>query len=179
MLNWLAKRAKRKRNAHDIYGSIVTLSRAPALYTELAVPDELEARFEVLMLHVFLFVDRMQRDEEDLRPLAQDVVDLFFADLDTTSREVGVGDMVVPKKMRNLAAVYHDRMTQYGTAIKADDRQGLSKEFKQTVYHDDESAERHAAMLSDYAWNLMQELADTPLGKLRFIHERFGGQQGK
>ncbi len=178
MLNWLSRRAKRKRNAHDIYGSIVTLSRSPALYTELAVPDTLEARFEVLMLHVFLFVGRIQNDEEDARPLAQEVVDLFFADLDTTSRELGVGDMVVPKKMRNLAGVYHERMTQYGSALKADDRSDLSKEFKQIVYHDDESAERHAAMLSDYAWNLMQELSGTPLGKLSSVHERFGAQKG-
>ncbi|MDA7948300.1 MAG: ubiquinol-cytochrome C chaperone [Hyphomicrobiaceae bacterium] len=177
MLNWLTKRARRKRNAHDIYGSIVALSRSPALYTQFGIPDTLEARFEALLLHVILFVSRVRHSDEDAEPMAQEIVDLFFADLDTTSRELGVGDLTVPKKMRKLATVYQDRIAQYGNAIVAEDRDDLSKEFKQIVYHDDESAERHATMLADYARNLMRELMQTPLEELRCVHERINEQQ--
>ena len=178
MLNWLAKRARRKRNAHEIYGSIVALSRSPELYTQLRVPDTLEGRFEILVLHVFLFVGRMHAEGDEAKPLAQEIVDLLFADLDTTSRESGVGDLVVPKKMRNLAAVYQERIAQYGNAVGADDRDGLSKEFKQIVYDNGESAEQSAAMLSDYAMNLMRDLARTPLAELHLVHERIEETQG-
>ncbi len=177
MLNWLAKRARRKRNAHDIYGSIVALSRSPVLYTEFGVPDTLEGRFEILVLHVVLFVSRIRADHEDAKPLAQEVVDLLFADLDTTSRETGVGDIVVPKKMRKLATVYQERVVQYGDALGAADRDALSKEFKEIVYDNDESAEQSAAKLSDYARNLMRELAQTPLEELPLVHERINETQ--
>ncbi|MFQ5626702.1 MAG: ubiquinol-cytochrome C chaperone family protein, partial [Methyloligellaceae bacterium] len=88
MLNWIARRARAKRNAHDLYGSIVALSRTPAIYDTLNVPDTAEGRFEILVLHIFVCLERMNGKAA---LLAQDIVNLFFADMDTTSRELGVG----------------------------------------------------------------------------------------
>ena len=179
MLNWLAKRATRKRNAHNLYGSIVALSRSPTLYTEFGVPDTLEARFEILVLHMFIFIERMQRSGEETQELTQDVVDLFFADMDTTSREAGVGDLAVPKKMRKLAAVFQERMREYNQAANTPDRKAITKEFKQNIYHGDESVRGQAAKLSAYAWDLRSELAKIPISDLQFAHECRTGKNGQ
>ena len=176
MLNWLAKRSRRKRNAHNLYGSIVALSRSPILYTELGVPDTLETRFEILVMHMFIFINRMQGSGEDEQELAQEIVDLFFADMDTTSREAGVGDLAVPKRMRKLAAVFQERMTQYNQAINTSNREAITREFKQNIYHGNESVGRHAAGLSEYVWTLKSELAQMPTNELQFAHERLTGK---
>ena len=178
MLGWLAKRARRKRNAHDLYGSIVALSRSPIPYTEFGVPDTLEARFEVLVLHMFIFIERLQAAGEDTSDLSQEIVDLFFADMDTTSREAGVGDLAIPKKMRKLAAVFQERMTRYRQAVDASDREVITREFMENIYQGHESAEGNAAKLAEYAWNLRAELAQVNMNELQFAHERDTGKNG-
>jgi cytochrome b pre-mRNA-processing protein 3 len=53
MFSWITSRTRRRRNAQKIYGSIVALSRTPALYSDYGVPDTVEGRFEILVLHMF------------------------------------------------------------------------------------------------------------------------------
>ena len=179
ILNWIAKRKQRKRNAHNLYGSIVALSRSPVLYSDLCVPDTLEGRFELLVLHVFVFLDRLRSAGVETRPLAQEVVDLFFKDMDTTSREVGVGDMVVPKKMRKLAVVFGERMAEYTTAISTSEGKILAKEIEENIFFDDGSGAEHAALLAKYVLNLNTELAKTPVEDLEQVHGRLAGIQGQ
>ena len=117
MLDWLARRRSRKRTAQNLYGSIVALARQPALYEGTGVPDTVEGRFEILILHIFIFLERLRREGEGSAGLAQSLVDEFFADMDTTNRELGVGDLSVPRKMHHLAAVYAQRLRGYSEAI--------------------------------------------------------------
>ena len=79
MLSWIARRARRRRNAHDLYGSIVALSRSPVLYAELGVPDSVEGRFEILTFHLFTCLDRIAQFSGANIYLAQDLVDVFSA----------------------------------------------------------------------------------------------------
>jgi len=178
ILDWISKRKQRKRNAHNLYGSIVALSRSPVLYSDLCVPDTLEGRFELLVLHVFVFLDRLRSAGVETRPLAQEVVDLFFKDMDTTSREVGVGDLVVPKKMRKLAVVFGERMAEYENAMSHSDSSILAKELEQNIFFDDGSGTEHAALLAKYVLGLTSALAQTPIGDLGQVHSRLAGIQG-
>jgi cytochrome b pre-mRNA-processing protein 3 len=118
MLEWLARRRTRKRTAQNLYGSIVALSRRDKLYAEYGVPDTVEGRFEILVIHMFLILDRLRRDGAQSKPIAQELVDAFFADMDTTIRQLGVGDFSVPKKMRHLAAVFDQRLHSYRSAAE-------------------------------------------------------------
>ena len=127
MLDWLAQRRKRKRTAQNLYGSIVALSRRPELYVVIGVPDTVEGRFEILVIHMFLLLDRLRREGEQCKPLAQELVDEFFSDMDTTSRQLGVGDFSVPKKMRRLATIFDQRLHAYRAAIEGTPRGRLLK----------------------------------------------------
>lgn len=151
MLTSIARRATRKRNAQNLYGSIVTLSRAPALYTDFNVPDTLECRFEILVLHMFVYLERLSgTDSQEERALAQEIVDRFFADMDATSRELGVGDMAVPKKMRSVAAVFAERMAAYRETVKDQARKALSDELRQNIFTEAEQAADRADKLARY-----------------------------
>jgi cytochrome b pre-mRNA-processing protein 3 len=163
MLSWLTRRAERKANAHNLYGSIVALSRSPAIYDTLKVPDTIEGRFEIMLLHMFATLERLNGEAPSL---AQDIVNKFFADMDTTSRELGVGDMVVPKKMRGLASIFETRMKAYESAVADSNKKTLSKELHDTIFNGEEGSSDSALGLVKYLMQLRKKLAKIPLAEL-------------
>ena len=171
MFSWITARTRRKRNAHNFYGSIVALSRAPALYSEFGVPDTVEGRFEILVLHVFAALERLGGENGAQGKLNQDLVNLFFADMDTTSRELGVGDLAVPKKMRTLAAVFEERLAAYKKAFEDTDMRLLRDEFQQNIFAQKDASHEGAKELVRYAKMLRTKLADTSIEE--FMDEEF------
>lgn len=92
-------------------------SRRSGLYTDLAVPDTVEGRFECLSLHVILVLRRLERLPPPAADVAQDLVNSVFLQLDSSLRELGVGDFGVPKRMKKLGAAFYGRAETYGAAI--------------------------------------------------------------
>jgi cytochrome b pre-mRNA-processing protein 3 len=99
-----------------LYGAIVAQARSPAVYSAFGIPDTLEARFEVLVLHLALVLDRLAADPSG-RDVGQAVFDRFCQDMDDHMREMGVGDLTVPKKMRRLADAFFGRREAYRDAL--------------------------------------------------------------
>lgn len=118
MLEWLTRRKRQRRIARSLYELIVALSRQPELYARIGVPDTVEGRFELLVLHLFLILERLSGADARDAALSQQLVDEFFADMDTTNRELGVGDLAVPKKMRRLVVAYRQRIDDYKIAME-------------------------------------------------------------
>jgi cytochrome b pre-mRNA-processing protein 3 len=97
----------RRRNPSDasrLYGAIVAQARLPVFYQRFGVPDTLEGRFLVLSLHLFVVHHRLKAEGARASDLAQDLADRFTADMETVLREIGVGDLSIPKKVRGVAA---------------------------------------------------------------------------
>lgn len=160
MFNWFTARSRRRRNAQNFYGSIVALSRAPALYCDFNVPDTVEGRFEILVLHMFVALERLGHENGNEEKINQVLVNIFFADMDTTSRELGVGDLKVPKKMRVLAAVFEERIAAYTKAFLENDLQLLRNEFEQNIFIGNTAARNAAKELVGYVQTLRSGLAD-------------------
>jgi len=91
-------------NAAKLYGAIVAQARLPVFYQDLGVPDTLEGRFLMLSLHLFAVLHRLKGEGPAAVGLAQELSDRFSADMETVLREIGVGDLSIPKKVRGLAA---------------------------------------------------------------------------
>lgn len=108
----------RRRNDEpivDLYIAVVAQARAPRFYADLAVPDTIEGRFEMMVVHCGLVVARLGRDPAT-RETGTRLAEIFFDDMDRTLRETGVGDISVPKKVRKLASAFYGRLTAYETA---------------------------------------------------------------
>ncbi|RST87353.1 ubiquinol-cytochrome C chaperone [Aquibium carbonis] len=116
-----------------LYERIVAAARQPVFYSQWNVPDTPLGRFEMLSLHMFLFLHRCRRDEAVLRDLAQELTDDFFTDVDHSLRELGIGDMGVPKRMKKLAKMFYGRAQAYGEAIDAGDLEALSLALSRNV----------------------------------------------
>ncbi len=109
-----------------LYARATAAARAPGLYLALGLPDTLEGRFEALLLHVVLVLRALRRLPPPADDVARDLTDAFFGDLDGTLREMGVGDVAVPKRMTSLAAAFYGRAEAYDRALAAGDRAALA-----------------------------------------------------
>ena len=165
MLKWFGSHRRLGRSAHNLYGSIVTAARQPALFSEYGVPDTVEGRFELLLAHLFLVLERLRREGGSEAALAQNLVDVFFADMDTSVRELGVGDMAVPKKMRNLATVVKERLAAYRVAMDSDDASLLAGLAAETVVSDGPAGA--GASFAAYMRRCQQALERQPVEILR------------
>jgi cytochrome b pre-mRNA-processing protein 3 len=112
-----------------IYGMIVAQAREPQFYLGCNVPDTVNGRLDLLILHLWLVLRRL-RLEADGAGVSQALFDRFCADMDANLREMGVGDLTVPKRMQAFGEAFYGRSTAYDLAIDsgADDlAQALSR----------------------------------------------------
>ncbi len=148
--------ARRNRAiVEDLYQTLVAQTRQPALYERCGIEDTFSGRFEALAIHVFLFLRRC-RGEARLEPVAQEVIDRFITDIDTSIRELGVGDQSVPKRMRKLAGVFYERVRAYEDAFSATDQRAALAAALTGRALDEACPADAAAALASY----MQETAE-------------------
>ena len=128
MLRALRNRAKLRRNAGDIYGAIVSQARHPQFYVNLGIPDTPIGRYDMVVLHLFLVLERLREDGDATEKLQRLLLETFVADMDDSLRELGTGDVVVGKRVRRAAAGFYDRARDYRAAMTESD-QALGRAF--------------------------------------------------
>jgi cytochrome b pre-mRNA-processing protein 3 len=99
-----------------IYGMVVAQAREPAFYAGLNVPDTVEGRFDMLLLHLWMVL-RHLRTTKGGEDLSQALFDRFCEDMDGNLREMGVGDLTVPKRMQAFGEAFYGRTAAYDLAL--------------------------------------------------------------
>jgi len=167
----LFQRGKLRATIPALYGTIVAQARMPCFYRDFAVPDTLEGRFEMIVLHLTLLVERLAEDPA-LRRLGQAVFDHFCQDMDNNLREMGVGDLAVPKRMRKMGEAFYGRAQAYRTALAGADDKALVGALARNVYSGAApplAAAQLAAYMREAAAALgAQESASLAAGVLQF-----------
>jgi len=102
-----------------IYGMIVTQAREPLFYRDFGVPDTVNGRFDLLVLHLWMVLRRLTPIEGGTG-LSQMLFDRFCDDMDGNLREMGVGDLTVPKRMQAFGEAFYGRTAAYDLALSAD-----------------------------------------------------------
>lgn len=123
---------------HGLYSAIVAQSRQPRFYADWGVPDTVTGRFDMITLHLALLFRRL-RGESGTSDFAQAVFDLFFRDMDRSLREMGAGDLAVPKKIQKMGGLFYGLMTAVNEALDRDDLQGLESVLRRNLFEDAES----------------------------------------
>jgi cytochrome b pre-mRNA-processing protein 3 len=108
-----------------IYGMIVTQAREPLFYRDLGVADTVSGRVDVLVLHLWMVLRRL-RSIEGGAGLCQALFDRFCDDMDANLREMGVGDLTVPKRMQAFGEAFYGRSAAYDVAL-TDGREALAQ----------------------------------------------------
>ena len=115
-----------------IYGMIVTQAREPLFYRDLGVPDTVDGRFDLLVLHLWMVLRRLRAVEGAAAALSQALFDRFCEDMDANLREMGVGDLTVPKRMQAFGEAFYGRSAAYDQAV-ADSREGLAQALSKNI----------------------------------------------
>lgn len=103
--------------AAAIYSQLMRQARNPWFYTEAAVPDSLDGRFEILVLHLFGFIEPRKHDDSQSL-LRQALMEFMLDDMDRTLREMGVGDMGVSRRIKQMGNALHGRLQNYAAALQ-------------------------------------------------------------
>ncbi len=119
-----------------LYEAIVASARQPHFYSQWGVPDTPLGRFEMLSLHMFLFLERARASNATLGALAQEVTDEFFKDIDHSLRELGINDVSMPKRMKKLARMFYGRAEAYRAALVGGDAAALAAALARNIRPD-------------------------------------------
>lgn len=111
------RRRRHERTGHELYCAAVAAARAPGFYTELTVPDTLDGRFDLIGLHAFLVIRRLSTLPPPGTEVAQAVFDAMFGDMDFNLREMGVSDLSVGRKVKEMWEAFHGRAMAYQAAL--------------------------------------------------------------
>ena len=110
--------APSRRIIETIYGMIVAQAREPVFYVSYNVPDTVNGRLDLLILHLWLVLRRLRQDAGGAE-VSQALFDRFCADMDANLREMGVGDLTVPKRMQAFGEAFYGRSTAYDLAFES------------------------------------------------------------
>lgn len=164
-----SRRSRRTATIEALYGAIVAQARLPVFYLDYGVPDTVNGRFEMILLHAGLLLDRLSGEAGAARAAGQRVFDRFCQDMDDTLRERGVSDVKVPKEMKRVAEAFYGRQAVYRTALNGADPQALPEALRRNVYVgvSDQGAERMAAYMRAVIDSFRrQDTADLAEGQL-------------
>jgi cytochrome b pre-mRNA-processing protein 3 len=151
---------------HRVYGALVAQARLPVFYADLGVPDTPAGRYDMIVLHAFLLFERLSGSDEE-RQFAQSVFDAMFTELDRSLREMGVGDMSVPKKIKGMAQAFYGRVGAYDAACKAGSIAMMKDAVARNFFADGGAAGEHAAAVADYAFAARDHLAGLSFAEIR------------
>lgn len=134
----LFKSNKYADTAHDLYRAIIKQARLTAFYSDYGVPDTVDGRFDMIVLHAHILFDRLKDGDSKDEELSQAVFDLMFFDMDQNLREMGIGDVGVAKRIKAMAEAFYGRATAYADALKKDDDVDLSSAMKRNLFRKSE-----------------------------------------
>lgn len=164
MIRWLMLRRNRaqavRQSVSRIYDGIVAQSRRIEFYRDLAVPDSLDGRFDMLVLHMVLVQRRLKGESRDAARFAQALFDHMFVDMDESLREIGVGDMSVGKRVKQMGAAFYGRLEAYEAGLAG---HTLEDALARNVYRGAVPDHDTVRRLADYVRSAERLLATQPV----------------
>ncbi|HVO14975.1 MAG TPA: ubiquinol-cytochrome C chaperone family protein [Alphaproteobacteria bacterium] len=159
MLARLARRRDRTEAAHALYLALVRQAREPAFYSSCGVPDSLEGRFDMIVLHAFLIMRRLRGEGEAGVALAQALFDVMFSDMDQNLRELGVGDLAVGRRVKTMARGFYGRVKAYDEGLEQAGDAALIAALDRNLYANVAADPAQVALMAAYVRRAAELLA--------------------
>jgi cytochrome b pre-mRNA-processing protein 3 len=169
----LNRRRQFRRDAERLYGVAVNQARHAEFYAALGVPDTLDGRFDMIVLHVFLLLHRLKREGPTAARLAQALFDVMFADMDQNLREIGVGDLSVGRKVKSMAKALYGRCAAYEEGLAEGDGP-LAAALRRNLFRGASPSARQLSALCAYMRREDAALAARSLAALSGAGPAFG-----
>jgi len=161
LFGWLKKKDRKQTAAFELYTAMVTQARKPEFYAKLGVPDTMEGRFDLILVHAFVLFRRLKSEDGD-RDLAQNIFDVMFSDLDQNMREMGIGDVGILKRIRKMSESYHGRVVAYEEAVQSGAAE-LAAALNRNLYADTDATDEQLMVMVGYVHDALATLAKQPI----------------
>jgi len=179
--NWFCRQDKGEGVALDLYVAAVAQARQPLFYVEYGVPDTVDGRFDLIILHVYLFLRQLNQlaltdggsaESVQAAQRAQLLFDVMFSDMDRSLREMGVSDISIGKRVKHMVKAFYGRAVAYDEGLMGPDtvlRNALERNLFGTV----QPSQNQLAAMAEYLRYQADNLAkasdqDILAGKLKF-----------
>jgi cytochrome b pre-mRNA-processing protein 3 len=185
MIFHLFRRSPQNDSIARLYGAIVAQARLPHFYESVGVPDSVAGRFEMVVLHLVLVLRWLKSQGDPIHGMGQGLFDRFCQDMDDNLREMGVGDLAVPRQMRGIGGAFYGRQAAYEAALATRDDDALVATVARNIFgHEGKQHHCGAVQLANYlqtAWsNLGLQTADGVLrAGIKFPDPNLGSTQEK
>ena len=93
--------------------------------------------------------------------LARDFVDRIFSEFDGMLREMGVGDLGVPKRIKQMAAAFLGRAGAYVDALQSEDQAVLKAVLIRNIYASEPPSDEIVEKLISYVTRFSNTLDQT------------------
>lgn len=136
MLTFFRKKNDPARVAAErLYDGLVVQARQPVFFSDYWVPDTVDGRFDMVLMHSFVVMRRLGNGNQAARDLSQALYDVMFVEMDRAVREMGIGDLSVKRHVRRMMRAFNGRMEAYemGLADHARMRDALRRNLYGTV----------------------------------------------
>lgn len=163
MLSWWRAQTRIGRTASKIYGSIVAAARRREFYADYGVPDTKEGRFAMLVVHMFLVLERLRQEGEQGAALSRATTEAFVTDMDDILREIGIGDLSVPRHVKQSTGALYDCVRQYREALGAKGEGALTEALERTLLPDSRSV---ASAVASYVRRAAEVIASAPASSI-------------
>jgi len=148
----MLRRFRREKTAESLarrlYEGTVKRSRAPVFHTGFGVADSIDGRFDLLVLHLYLVLDRLREEGEAGTELAGALTTLAFAAFEDALRELGVGDMGMARRVKAMANAFYGRLDAYLAA--GDGEYELAAAVQRNLYRGNERRTLESASIAHY-----------------------------
>ncbi len=142
-----------------LYQALVGKARDPLFYTDLAVPDTVNGRFDMVVVHAMLVLRRLRGAGAPGDAVGKAMLELLFRDMDQSLREMGVGDMGMKHHIKRMAKALFGRAGAYEAGLDGDDA-ALTTAVKENIYrHNTGEVGHYVARLGDYLQRATRHLA--------------------
>jgi cytochrome b pre-mRNA-processing protein 3 len=162
IFNLFRKPAVAPDAVEETYRSIVAQSRQERFYADWGVADTVTGRFDMVSLHLALYLRRL-KNEPSARAFTQALVELFFRDMDSSVRELGVSDLGVPKKVKTMGNVFYGLVSVLAPALDSGSPAEVETVLERNVYG---SPNPGAALLAAHLLDESNRLAALSLSEL-------------
>ncbi len=117
----------------NTYIALVGAARNPFFFTRLGVPDTIDGRFGLIVVHLFLLQHRLvAAATTDHQEFARFLSEAFFNDMDNSLRELGVADTGVSHRIKKMGKAYHGSLQAYSAGLG--DGQALRAALARNLY---------------------------------------------
>lgn len=156
--NWWTGRKRDKETARTLYAALVAQARRPVFYESLGVPDTVDGRFDNIALHAFMVMRAVPGMTPSVR---QALFDVMFRDFERACREMGIGDLSVPRHVKRMMTAFKGRFFAYEQAIN--DPQMMRDALVRNLYRKVEGVDiNHVNAVSHYVAASLLTLAQSP-----------------